>query len=332
MNRSLNADLLKAIAIFAVVYIHGNSLIPYTHSLVTDWVLPVFRLCVPIFIILWAYFAEKSIIKRGNQQKYLTTRFYRLLIPFLFWSTVYFIITANISELTFVKALTKHWFGRGWSGQYYFIILFQLILLFPLIRYVSHYIMKKFLIAIAVFILFYIVIAYSPLFTIGVLSKIGDVLFVYWLPYVIIGIIYANQKSLSQPLLPAYIAIITLFLVPIEYFFLNPMTKPYLIPTIFISTILILNLALNKSLNFIKANSGSATIIKLLATNTLGIFCLNPLIIIVLSAILQPQNYQALFFGSSIIMPLLSTTIIISLCLLSIFLLKRLRLGILVAN
>lgn len=216
-NRLASADILKVLSIIAVVFIHGSFLIPNQDKYIgfiqsdffprADWS----RFCVPVFVFIWAYFLEKSCIKRGNEN--LLPRFYKLFVPFLIWSIIYFLIIANFHKLSLSILLTTHFSGFGWSGQYYFIILFQFILLFPIIRRVSLKLQDYKLIIYIVSTLFYVLLSYTRWFDISIVEKINHRLFIYWLPYVILGIMYAH-KGFSKSPLPPLIAIFSVFLSP----------------------------------------------------------------------------------------------------------------------
>ncbi|WP_461148233.1 acyltransferase family protein [Spirosoma pulveris] len=334
VHRSAGADILKAWSIFAVVFIHGSSLIPYPPSFVNATTI-VFRFCVPIFIFFWAYFSERSIIRKGNPGLYLSKRFNKLLIPFLFWSTIYFFLNADFKILTFTKALTMHWLGYGWSGQYYFIILFQLILAYIGIRYFKKYFVNHPGIIILLSILFYSLLTYSSFLTIGSITKIGDRLFIYWLPYLLLGITYAARGFSKKLFLPLILGLLTPLLIPLEVYLSHQGTEPqfvYMLPSVFIASLLLVYVFMNSELNFNVSNSSTSFLINIISKNTMGIFCLNPLVVATLSAILPSLHTPLTFWGSFIILPFLSTFLAMSACLLIIYLLKRINLGVLVDN
>jgi len=334
IRRSVSADVLKAISIFAVVFIHVALSIPNPPAYIY-WLILSLRFCVPIFIILWAYFLEKSIEKSTDKYAYFISRFLRLLAPFIFWSMVYFFLSADLEKITIAKIFTKHWFGRGWAGQYYFIILFQLIPLFMAIRYLSTYIVNFYNIMLLFSIVFYIIISYSPLFTNNTVAKISDVLFIYWLPYVFIGVIYARPDKLSYLPVSLFTGLMALVLIPVESVLFRPEIttgSPYLAPSVFVASVLFLKSILNK---FVKIKISSKlldNIISLLACNTLSIFCLNPLMIILIDMAFSFSKYQVSLGGWFIVLAIFSTVMIIGACLSVMLIFKKMRLGILVKN
>jgi hypothetical protein len=334
-SRLASADILKVVSITAVVFIHGSSLISSCSSdsdfsaYKFDLVL-MLRYCVPVFVFLWAYFQEKSTLKHGTSNL-LYSRFYSLLIPFFFWSSVYFVLSADFKTLSVAHVLTKHWTGFGWSGQYYFIILFQLILLFPVLRWISAKIATSIPLIYITSLIFYILISYTGWLYIDAIGKIGDRPFVYWLPYAILGITYAH-KNIFPVKLPLALGLISTALIPIEFHFLNLREVGiYLHPSVFVASFLLLSF-LPSDVSYASLSRPMGWIIQVIAKNTLGIFCLNPLVILSLSPILRSYELPLNFSGACIISPVLSTIIILIICVLVTSILKRLRLGILIAN
>jgi fucose 4-O-acetylase-like acetyltransferase len=333
--RSANADILKAISILAVVFIHGSGMILFSltnldlSTSTTTLAAKGLRFCVPIFIFLWAYFMEKSTIKKGKQNA--MTRFYKLLIPFVFWSTVYFVLTADFKTLTLTSTISKHWLGYGWSGQYYFIILFQLILLFPVFHIVSSKLQNYYIPVFVLSLLFLIIISYSGWFRISIVDKLNDRPFFYWIPYVILGIIYAQRNIFKFPVRLS-VGIISLAFIPLEIYFLHPKSEGiYLLPSVFICTLILLS-SMESKLSYEALPRWIAVSVQQLSGQTLGIFCLNPLVILTLSPLLVSLNVNLQLTGLSIFMPILSTLLVTVICLIIIYLLKRVKLGILVAN
>lgn len=330
--RLTNPDFLKSIAIFFVVFVHGSSIFPYVRSNIIDTLSSLVRICVPLFILLWSFFIKKGFNKHYEARVYLKNKLNKLLPPFFFWSIVYFFILADFTNTNFVKFFTKHFTGRGWSGQYYFIILFQLIPLVFLIDKLSFYIKKNLLIFTLLSILFYTYIAYSSIYTIRIIDKIGDELFLYWIPYVMIGILLTYKDVANKFRVSLWIGILSLMLIPIEFHFLNPLSKPYLTPTIFVASVLFFTAVMNYKLPVVFDNSHVKSFLAYISNNTLGIFCINPLVILCLVPIIKNDPLLLDFWGCSIITPVLSTLFIISICLIIIKFFQKIKLGFLVSN
>jgi hypothetical protein len=334
-SRLASPDILKVISITAVVFIHGSSLIPLSPSDSGGTVYIfnlnlMFRFCVPIFIFLWAYFQEKSTLKHGSTTL-LRSRFYTLFIPFFFWSLVYFVITANFKALTLTKILTIHWTGFGWSGQYYFVILFQLILLFPIIRWISLKVARFLPMVYITSLIMYGLISYTGWLYLDAVGKIGDRPFIYWLPYAILGVIYAH-KNIFHVKVPLLLGLISAGLIALEFHIFNLREVGiYLHLAVFITSFILLSF-LEYRISYASLSRPVAWVIQIVAKNTLGIFCLNPLVIIVASAFFHSYGIALNFEGAAILAPILSIIFIIIACMLVTTLLKRIRLGILIAN
>lgn len=335
-DRLASADILKVLSIIAVVFIHGSFLIHVSSTYVDFISLKVLlegnwlRFCVPVFIFIWAYFLEKNIMKHGNRN--LLPRFYKLLIPFTLWSVIYFLILADFNKLSLSILVTKHFSGFGWSGQYYFIILFQFICLFPFIRQVAHRLKNHALAVYIVSVFFYMVFAYTKWFNIGIVEKIHHRFFIYWLPYVILGIIHAQKGFQKFPIAPV-IALFSVLLIPTEIYLFHPQTvSTYVLPSVFLTTSLLLNSFMGAKLTYGSLSPRVGNIIQLIARNTLGIFCLNPLAIIGVNSIFNSFKFQWQFPGCSIAAPIISTAMILLICMLLIFLLKRIKLNFLVSS
>jgi fucose 4-O-acetylase-like acetyltransferase len=338
-SRSASADILKVLSIIAVAFIHGSWLMTYKSSdfdlnfLSIELLPKLFSFCVPVFIFLWAFFLEKSLIKRNNNILY--SRFYKLFIPFCLWSLLYFLLLADFENLTLLKSLTKHWSGYGWAGQYYFIILFQLIILFPIIRKLSikmiNYLPVVFLISIS----FYVYVSYSDLFSIGFINKLGDRPFIFWLPYVVLGILYAHRNIFNY-VVPLSVGLISLLLIPLEFYFLikqpADLSIRYTLPSIFIATVLLSGTILKSKITYESLHPDISKLTQIIAKNTFGIFCINPLVIISLDHLLKFLDFYFTFPGCTIIIPFASTLIVVVLSLLFIYLLKRVGLKALVSN
>jgi surface polysaccharide O-acyltransferase-like enzyme len=312
MNRSISADLIKALSIFGVVFIHGSDLLGSSSSF-QMYTSNFFRFCVPCFIIIWAYLFEKSYQKKEkkDQKKYILSKFIHLFTVFFIWSCLYFLNLVNWDTLTLAKVVTTHFSGYGWAGQYFFIILFQLLLLFPLIR-MLHY--NKFiyytLIVLVILIYFYFGYFYATIPD-GI-KKLGDRPFVFWIPYVFIGIAIANQRIKKISIFNAFI----LLLIPLESFILNYLNldhDAYVTPSVLLASI-VFSVALLQNPLTIKSQRIS-NIITFVGRNTMTIFVANPAIIMLLSSIIPKNIFQSSILWQ-LILPFFSSFIILCICIL----------------
>jgi len=212
-TRDFREDLLKAAAIFGVVFIHtpGGS----------GDLRVFFRFCVPIFVALWAFHFEIGWAKRSPAERrpYIRSRIIRLTIPFLFWTAVYLLLfrhSLDAWRMTSLHTIIGAWFGGYlWSGQYFLIILFQLIVVVTLLhRLIGPASVWATLLAGLVL---YAVVEFW-LWQIPLVSALGDRLFIYWLPYVALGIGLARGYFPSLPgLVFAVLGVVVLALGPAEF-------------------------------------------------------------------------------------------------------------------
>ncbi|PYG25497.1 acyltransferase family protein [Pelagimonas varians] len=202
-------DYLKAISIIGVVLIHAEA--PGSSY---------FRFCVPVFVGIWAIFLERAI---QSSEKHIGFKLYALVrekllylfIPYAVWTVFYIAQQYSLDEFLNLPLHTIFFGlfgGFGFAGQYFFIVLFQLYLLFPIIR--SFIKKNNFLPLTGASLL----ITWGLLYSLSdwpVAWKIGYRPFIYWLPYTIFGISIAKGFiKRNDALIPLIIPIVLLF--PLE--------------------------------------------------------------------------------------------------------------------
>ncbi len=290
MGRNTNADLLKCISIFGVVFIHGAFILEETIFL--QYFRDMFRFSVPCFIILWAYFFEKSYNKKAKKERtrYISKRFLHLFRVYFLWSLLYFFITVDWQVVTAKNVLTKYFTGYGWAGQYFFIILFQFLLIYPVLRKIFETRILK-LITIILVVVFYAFYSYYydalPL----ILNKIGARPFIFWIPYVFLGIALARNtvNKISRFFLIAPL------LIALEFFILNKLNlqhSPYITIGVLVASILFSVSILH--IKSIEIKERLKNFIDFIGSNTLIIFVSNPLIILALERILHLEKVSSL--------------------------------------
>ena len=314
MNRNPSIDILKTIAIFGVVWIHGSTLLGSlsTFNIVVS---QMFRFAVPTFIIIWAYFLEKGLQKRTNVWAYYRRRFLYLFSVYFFWSLLYFLLLADWDQLSLKSAISKHWSGYGWSGQFFFIILFQLLLLFPGIRIVfDNALFRKGTIVVGM--LLFITFGYFDTFFPEIIWKIGDRFFVYWIPYAFWGIYLAREPQLSF----SFWGCLSVLLIPLEFLLLkgtDPMFSQYVSPSVFLASILITGpFLLRRSNDF---SAWQKKLSSFIGNNTMTVFVANPIVIIVVSTCIHNITSgfdPTLSLSLTIILPIFSTILVLSSSLL----------------
>lgn len=323
MNRSISADLIKCFSIFGVVFIHG-SLILGCKSLMNVHLVNLFRFCVPCFILIWAFYFEKSYAKKDKAERiaYIKTRLKHLFIVYIIWSLLYFIYLANWESLTPVKIITTHFVGRGWSGQYFFLILFQLLLLFPLLRWVYNNKLLRYA-SIVIIGAIYIVLGYYFKTLPSGIDKLSNLPFLYWIPYVFTGIALSREQIKKLPAITA----LAVFVMPVEAYVLTLKGVDYIdyiTPLTLICSILTCSYFLQSSIKI--ENSFISKTVSYIGQNTMTIFVTNPLIILLLKLII-PTDLFGCSTLAKIVLPFLSTIIIVAIGLAMAEIIKKVKLN-----
>ena len=281
VNRSISADLIKTIAIFGAVFIHSFGILCNLSNFSID-ITHMFRFGVPAFLVLWAYFFEISYNRKNKSERlsYLKQRFTHLLKVYIIWSVIYFIAIADWN-VSLLKNVTMYFSGFGFSGQYFLIILFQLLLVHPLLRYLYFHKTLR-VITILMIAVLYILYGYFEFLLPNILLKIGERAFLFWIPSVFVGIAMVHGKMIKIPLIMA----LSIFLIPLESSILHHFNLHHfnhITPIVLMSSILFCVSIMQKEF-FIKTKLKAVAhkILSYIATNTIVIFVLNPMIIVFL--------------------------------------------------
>ena len=321
MIRAIAPDALKAIAIFAVVYIHAS--IPNDATAV---IVKTFRFCVPIFIIVWAYFQERSYLRQSSWRANLPNKLLVVLLPFVVWTVIYSVIQRGLPSGGVLSYLSREWAGYGWSGQYFFLILLQLIVLFPLLRQIK----VSQALLVSIFIAYALVFALLNAATLpSWFVKISYRPFIYWLPYVALGIYFARHRDVC---LPKTAGVVGLSIIVLEALFAWPnpgFDDDYAKPGVLIGSALIAACVLNRAEPVGPRQSLLTRLIFLVGGSTMGIFLLNPLVVRLGQACATAIGWQAptLTAASAVAASMGHAALVLVVCLVATLALKRIGLG-----
>ena len=326
-KRLIGIDFLKSISIFGVVFIHSRN-----DNIISEITSELFRVAVPLFIVFFSYFLEKNLSSVSTKKEYndiLKQKFFLLFLPYAFFTILYFFILNDLSLIKPRELITGYWSGYGWSGQYFFIVLFQLILVFPLLQKIVN---VKLIYIITISLFLYLIMSYI-FWNLSFVSKLSDRIFIYWLPYAILGILLYKNIDLFKNIANKLI-LFTIFLIPTEFFifnYFNILHSSYVLVSILVSSSLIaIYFIVNENIikkylpDYLKKLS------IYISNKTLGIFVLNPLFIFLLKpfySFIQVEN----FLIDSIMIFLFSILIFI-LCILTIEILSRTFIKKLISN
>jgi hypothetical protein len=228
--RDARSDCLKGLAIVGVVAIHSG--FPYTGF---------FRVGVLLFAAIWAFNFETGLARRKPDEvwPYVFRRCLRLLVPYLFWTALYTALIHSTTDwsTTPLHTIIAGWLGGyGWSGQYFLVVLFQLTLLFPLFRSIitPNTLWPIVLAGVALNTATYLFASGNP-----IVIGIGERPFVYWLPYVALGVAFARGYPRLLPAL-GIIAVVPLLAATINWGEIPSSVGGHLAPSITLGATLLL--------------------------------------------------------------------------------------------
>ncbi|WYL93326.1 MAG: acyltransferase family protein [Gloeotrichia echinulata IR180] len=279
LSRNISIDAVKGIASIGVVIIHASGYMEDTNLHV--WLKAICRFAVPVFVFFFVYFLELTFNRKNDIFKITLQKLTLLGIPFIFWTALYILIAFFHSKSTEKIPIVMHllnwqvWTYQGWAGQYFFVVLFQSILLLAVLRQLS----SVFWVVIAVISLIFnsAIIYWHPIST---LQKFGYLTPNVWLPYLCMGLLFAQHLP-KLPIMPFWLRLLTflspnLIAVELLYTVGTDESIVYLFPSIFISSTLIVLTA---------SSYGEGRFTRLLSRvgqSSMAVFCMNPLLIPIL--------------------------------------------------
>lgn len=311
--RDSNVEVVRGFAIYGVVYIHGAYLwlSPGCHPIVPA---DVFRCSVPIFVILSAFFTRPTARWKG-----VVARVRRIILPFVVWSTFYFVLHHGVvSGPSLLKIVTRDFLGYGWAGQYFFLILLQAAVVVPILAGRSTNmtaILGLFAIcAIGTFVLGKI---HSP----SMAQKIADDrLILFWIPHLSLGISLSRRWNRRlNPLLNAgagaLLLLISLALLWKTGSVLESVNArawtPYQNPIV-LGVTAPLFVSLSSLCQHLPERA--ARPIASVGRYSLGIFCINPAIIELCSHSHFRHAFASIRTTNSIVQPFVSVTLVVLMC------------------
>ena len=197
-KRDFATDLIKTCAIIGVICIHCRHLVDDESTRYMDW---VSRCAVPAFIILWAIYTERALLKGKKALNYLSKRLLNVSLVFICWSVFYLLLKESWSMPSIQAWLIRHFSGGAWAGQYFFILLIQLMVIYPLLRltYEKRFMRNSILIGS---VILYLAMGYAHSVFPDSIHRLKFRPFIYCVPYVYLGIAIArNQLPAISPIL-----------------------------------------------------------------------------------------------------------------------------------
>ncbi|WP_318489999.1 acyltransferase [Photobacterium leiognathi] len=133
-------DILRGIAIFAVVAIHVSGVglkfdaDSFNFNFTILW-RNALNFCVPLFVVISGYFlANKDLSGKSDYIDFLKKQISKIYFPMLIWSSVWLLINVLVFQSSFPKELVKL-LAFSSSVPYYFVaLIIQFYLVLPLLQ------------------------------------------------------------------------------------------------------------------------------------------------------------------------------------------------------
>ncbi|MBI5127693.1 acyltransferase family protein [Candidatus Roizmanbacteria bacterium] len=139
-NRIISLDILRILAGLAVVSIHvSDSFVGYKNIFggitwfIANYINSTARISVPLFVMISGYLII-SRYRENNLFAFLTKRFFRLILPFVFWTVFFFFWPYWFfgAKLNLVSSL-RDFLNSTNTHLYFLVIILELSLLTPLL-------------------------------------------------------------------------------------------------------------------------------------------------------------------------------------------------------
>jgi len=194
-------DVLRALAIFAVVAIHslGFSL-QYSedYDFIVLW-RNILNFGVPMFIAISGFFLAKKKIKTfGEYAAFLRKQIPRVYVPLLVWSLVWFVFSVLIQNQSVVNEIIKLLIFQS-SGPYYFIaLIIQYYLLLPILNKLANRKGLTFSIIVSMVMIFGIFyLRYYTEIWLPLILYAGN--FATWLMFFVLGLYLGSSEKIKIP-------------------------------------------------------------------------------------------------------------------------------------
>lgn len=142
-------DFLRVIAIMSVVGIHTSivTLQESNHN-ITEFTSTLFwnqalRFAVPVFFIITGFLAEANYHKYESYWHYFQKRLAKILLPYVFWSSIYYYFIYRVHYMNFIEALLT---GEAAYHLYFIPTLLVYYAIYPLVHKFRIFILNSFII------------------------------------------------------------------------------------------------------------------------------------------------------------------------------------------
>lgn len=164
--------IIRAIACILVLLVHVSATFYYQQGKefndITYFINQISRFGTPMFALISGFLLFYQVRHKGFKlNRFVSSRFTKIGLPFLFWSIVYllfmyFELEANPFESGFKLFFIDFIFGNAFYHLYFMSIVFQFYLLFPILQLFRSKLIWPALLGISVFINLYFLKVYNP--------------------------------------------------------------------------------------------------------------------------------------------------------------------------
>ena len=183
LQRNVKVQILRALAIIAVVIIHSHP----SKTQLGIFLRPFINFAVPMFVFLSGYLTKLDI---EHPVQFIKKRFVRMIIPYTIWSLIYTILYG-----TGEKFIYNYITGNACYTFYYVIVYLQLVLVTPFLKglAISKYKYIGFLVTPIALILRTFIFGYLQI-NHGIFYEVHNFLgIIRWFTYYYLGILLSNK-------------------------------------------------------------------------------------------------------------------------------------------
>ena len=288
-------QFIRGILIFFVVLIHCM----YENEIVkVNYINIVIRccvnFCVALFIFLSGYFVNKEKVQE-NPKKYIVSRFKRLIIPLLIFSFLYTIIGALKENWSVKESILRFITFKSEAHLYYVVVLFQLVIITPIILKVLE--KKKIKIVLYAITPIYLIILGVLRIFVNTQIPFYQFLFCGWIIYYILGIEHDKIKTKTNYALALVLLGISI-IINVYTYSKNPSLYPYVTSQLNICNMFyvlgIIPIIVDKNSKY--TSSKISCIIEKVGDNSFGIYFIHLMVLKILRLFFRAFKFNFIIY------------------------------------
>ena len=278
------ATLLVVCVHVSVAYLNSDN---YNLSIFSGYLNQISRLGTPIFAVISAFLLTSSSLKRNFDLNYfIHSRFTKIFIPYLIWTTVYLFYIGVIDvNLESGKNFIEYYiYGTAGYHLYFILTVIEFYFLFPILYKIKKGNLLLFF-YIASILLNLIWLVYKPHLNLDI-PILKNIIFsrsfiLNWISYFMLGIVFAKYYIELNEIIRKYkiffiSIILILFITFLLYIDINKLiTSSHPIFLLYVPFFLVF---LNYFYLFIKNNKSLTNILTQIGNYSMGIYLVHPMI------------------------------------------------------